>query len=218
MRSALVRKRLTVYLLLVFLVATPVLGFAAPNKIMAVPGTPVIFGDAAQGGVVWTLTGLVAGAGQYSARFDKDTIKTASGAMPYQWTWRCRFQAAAGVVAGDVVEWYVSTSADNTTSDGSLGATTAALATDKRKNLKLLGLTIVDQTSASVAMESSGDVQIFPRYFATAAWNATTQAFLASTSAHGCRFTPQNLEIQAHALPDYDRHPEPARVPQPVAA
>jgi hypothetical protein len=213
-----VRKHLTVYLLLVFLLATPVLSFAVPNKIMAVPGTPVLFGDAAQGGVVWTLTALAAGQGQYSARFDKDTIKTASGAMPYQWSWRCRFQAAAGVTAGDYVEWYVSTSADNTTSDGSLGATTAALLTDKRKNLKLLGLTIVDQTSASVAMESSGDVQIFPRYFAAAAWNATTQAFLGSTSAHGCKFTPQNLEIQAHALPDYDRHPKLAAVPVPVAA
>jgi hypothetical protein len=211
------KKRLLVWGLLVFLCVTPSLLYAVPNKIMAIPGAVVTFGDAAQGGIVWTLTGLPAGQGQYSARFDKDTIKTASGAMPYQWTWRCRFLAAAGVVAGDSVEWYLSTSADNTTSDGSLGATTAALATDKRKNLKLLGLTVVDQTSASVAMESSGDVQIFPRYFATAAWNATTQAFLGSTSAHGCKFTPQNLEIQAHAFPDMDRHPEPAAVPQPVA-
>jgi hypothetical protein len=213
-----VKKRLTVYLLLFFVLATPVLSFAVPNKIMAVPGTTVLFGDGAQGGVVWTLTGLAAGAGQYSARFDKDTIKTASGAMPYQWAWRCRFQAAAAVVVGDVVEWYLSTSADNTTSDGSLGATTAGLVTDKRKNLKLLGVTVVDQTSASVAMESSGDVQIFPRYFATAAWNATTQAFLGSTSAHGCKFTPMNLEIQAHALPDYDRHPPVPAVPMPLAA
>lgn len=211
------KNRLVVSLLLFFLCVTPSLLYAVPNKIMSVPGTQVLFGDAAQGGVVWTLTGLAAGAGQYSARFDKDTIKTASGAMPYQWSWRCRFQAAAGVTAGDMVEWYVSTSADNTTSDGSLGATTAALATDKRKNLRLLGVTVVDQTSGSVAMESSGDVQIFPRYFAPAAWNATTQAFLASTSAHGCKFTPQNLEIQTHALPDYDRHPEPAPVPRPVA-
>jgi hypothetical protein len=211
------KKRLIVWGVLFFLCTTPSLLYAVPNKIMAVPGTTVLFGDAAQGGVTWTLTGLGAGLGQYSARFDKDTIKTASGAMPYQWNWRCRFQSAAAVVVGDQVEWYVSTSQDNVTSDGSLGATTSGMNTDKRKNLKLLGVTIVDQTASGTAMESSGDVQIFPRYFATAAWNATTQAFLASTSAHGCKFTPMNLEIQTHVFPDMDRHPEPARVPVPVA-
>jgi hypothetical protein len=66
-------------------------------------------------------------------------------------------------------------------------------------------------------MESSVDLEIFPRYYSLAVWNATTQAFLASTTAHGCNMTPMNLEIQAHVLPDYDRHPEPAALPQPVA-
>jgi hypothetical protein len=212
------KKRPTVYVLLFFLLAMPAMSFAAPNKIMAVPGATILFGDAAQGGIAWTLTGLGAGAGQYSARFDKNTIATASGAMPYHFHWRCRFQAASTVVVGDMVEWYLSTSQDNTTADGSLGATTAALATDKRKNLKLLGLTVVDQTAGGQPMEASGDVHIFARYFALAAWNATTQAFLASTAAHGCKVTPMTLEIQAHAPLDYDRHPEPAAVPQPVAA
>jgi hypothetical protein len=200
-----VRKRFIVYLLLLFLCVTPSLLYAVPNKIMAVPGTPVVFGDAAQGGVVWTLTSLGSGLGQYSARFDKDTIKTGSGAMPFQWNWRCRFQAAAAVVVGDVVEWYVSTSQDNITADGSLGATTSGMNTNQRKNLRLLGVTVVDQTASGTAMESSGDTQIFSRYFSAAAWNSTTQAFLTSTSAHGCKFTPMTLEIQAHVPLDYDK-------------
>jgi hypothetical protein len=195
-------RRLTVFLLLVFLAATPPLSFAVPNKIMAVPGTPVVFGDT--GGILWNLTGIAAGTGQYSTRFDKNTIVSPSGAMPFKWTARCRFQAASTVVVGDTVEWYVSTS-DNTFSDGMLGAAAAALTTDKRKNLRLMMVTVVDQTAASVTMESSTELDIFPRYYSLAAWNATTQAFLTSTTAHGCSMTPMNLEIQAHDLPDYDR-------------
>src|SRR4030095_866536 len=195
--------------------ATPALSVAAPNKIMSVPGTPVVFGDT--GGTAWTLSALAAGAGRYSTRFDKNTIVTASGAMPYLWYWRCRFQAASTVVVGDVVEWYVSAS-DGTNSDGTLGTTDAALTTDKRKNLKLLGITVVDQTAASITMTASGLVQIEPRYFSLGAWNATTQAFLTSTTVHGCTMTPMTLDIQAHALPDYERHPEPAGVPLPWAA
>jgi len=181
---------------------------------MSVPGTPVVFGDT--GGILWNLTGIAAGTGQYSTRFDKNTIVTPSGAMPYLWYWRCRFQSASTPVVGDSVEWYISTS-DGTISDGRLGTTAAALTTDKRKNLKLLGTTVVDQTAASVTMSSSGLVQIEPRYYSLAAWNATTQSFLTSTTVHGCTMTPMNLEIQAHALPDYDRHPKPATVPVPVA-
>jgi hypothetical protein len=197
-------RRLTVCLLVSLLLLVPVLGFAAPNKIMTVPGTPVVFGDT--GGTAWTLSALAAGAGRYSTRFDKNTLVTASGAMPYLWYWRCRFQAASSVVVGDVTEWYLSTS-DGITSDGNLGTTDAALTTDKRKNLKLLGVTVVDQTAASVTMAASGLVQIEPRYFSLAAWNATTQSFLTSTTAHGCSMTPMNVEIQAHVLPDADRHP-----------
>ena len=208
------KQRLIVWGLLFFLCTTPSLLYAVPNKIMAVPGTPVIFGDT--GGILWNLTGMTANTGQYSTRFDKNTIVTPSGAMPYKWTARCRFQAAVGMTIGDAVEWYLSTS-DGTFADGTLGTTAASLVTDKRKNLRLMMTTIVDQTAASVTMESSIDLDIYPRYFSLGAWNATTQSFLASTTAHGCSMTPQNLEIQAHALPDYDRHPEPAALPVPVA-
>src|SRR4029434_2044435 len=96
---------------------------------------------------------------------------------------------------------------DGAFSDGMIGTTAGSLNTDKRKNLRLMMVTLVDQASASVTMESSIDLDIFPRYYSVAAWNGTTQAFLTSTTAHGCTLTPMNLEIQAHVLPDYDRHP-----------
>jgi hypothetical protein len=202
------KKHLIVWGLLFFLCTTPSLIYAVPNKIMAVPGAPVVFGDT--GGILWNLTGLGPGAGQYSTRFDKNTIVSPSGAMPYKWTARCRFQAAVGMTVNDQVEWYIATS-DGTFADGNLGTTAAALVTDKRKNLRLMMTTIVDQTAASVTMESSIDLEIFPRYYSLGAWNATTQSFLASTTAHGCSMTPMNLEIQAHVPLDYDkRAPLPA--------
>src|SRR4029453_8688970 len=142
------KKRLVVWGLLFFLCVTPSLLYAAPNKIMAIPGTPVVFGDT--GGVLWNLTGMGASTGQYSTRFDKNTIATASGAMPYKWNARCRFQASASVLPGVAAEWYLATWAqDGAFSDGMIGTTAGSLNTDKRKNLRLMMVTLVDQASAS---------------------------------------------------------------------
>jgi hypothetical protein len=179
-------------LLLLLSAALPSMSLAANNRIRVNPGTPLSFADAAQTptGGTFTLTGLATNTGQYSARYNKGT-----GPQPYLWAWRCHVQMAAAPTAGDVIEWYVSTS-DGTNADGQLGTTTAALSSDKRRNLRLMGLLVIDQGTASVTMTASGTVEIKEQYFSLAVWNATAVNFLTSTALHGCTMTPMNQEVE----------------------
>jgi hypothetical protein len=179
-------------LALLLCAAVPSIVLAANNRIRVNPSTSLTFADAAQTptGGTFTLSALAAGAGQYSARYDKGT-----GPQAYLWAWRCHVQMATAPTAGEVIEWYVSTS-DGTNADGQLGTTTAALTTDKRRNLRLMGLLVIDQTSASVTMTASGTVEIKERYFSLAVWNTTGVAFLASTGVHGCTMTPMLQEVE----------------------
>ena len=80
--------KVTIGFLILCLVFGASTGLTAPNKIWLIPGTPLKFADGAQSpNVTFTLTGMTAGNGQYSARYDKDALKSPSGAMPWQWRW-----------------------------------------------------------------------------------------------------------------------------------
>lgn len=184
-------RRFLAGLLLGMLLSLPCPSWAA-SKILVVPGTALTFADAAQTptGGTFTLTGLATGAGQYSARYDKGV-----GAKSSWWGWRCHAQLTGTNVVGDVIEWYVSTS-DGGNAQGQLGTTAAALTTDKRKNLTLIGVLVVDQTTTNTTMTASGYVEIKERYFSMAVWNATSLNFTSSTSVHGCTMTPLDLEVQ----------------------
>jgi hypothetical protein len=185
-----------VRLLLVSILLSPYCVDAA-NKILVAPGSPVTFGDAAQtptGGTL-TLTGLATGTGQYSTRYDKG-----AGSKSWWWGWRCHAQLNGTNVPGDIIEWYVSTSDNASTAnytDGQLLATpSASLSSNQRKNLKLMGLLIVDQTTTNTTMTASGYVEIKDRYFQVAVWNSASLNFTGSTSVHGCSMTPLDFEVQ----------------------
>jgi hypothetical protein len=182
--------------LALFLFAMPYSSYAA-NKILISPGTPITFADAAQTptGGTFTLTGVAAGTGWYSTRYDKG-----AGSKSWWWGWRCHAQLTGTNVPGEPIEWYVSTSdsaaAANFT-DGQLLATpSAALPTDKRKNLKLMGILYVDQFTSNATMTASGYVEIKERYFALAVWNGASLNFNANTGVHGCSMTPFDFEVQ----------------------
>jgi hypothetical protein len=184
---------LLIWLCLGMLLVLPPMAFAANNRIRTNPGTALNFWDAtATTGptAAFALTGIAAGAGQYSARYDKG-----AGPQAYLWAWRCHVQMATAPTAGDVIEWYVSTS-DGTNADGQFGTTTAALTSDKRRNLRLMGILVIDQGTASVTMTASGYVEIKERYFSLAVWNATAAAFLNNVNINGCTMTPMNLEVE----------------------
>jgi hypothetical protein len=186
-------RRFLAGLLLALLMSLPGLSGAANNRIRTNPGTPVTFWDATQTPaptVVFTLSGLAAGTGQYSARYNKGT-----GPQAFTWRWRCRVQMATAPAAGDVIEVYISTS-DGTNADGQLGTTTSTFSSDKRRNLTMVGVLVMDQTAASVTMTASNTVDIKEQFFSLALWNATSVNLLTNVNVHGCTMTPMNQEIE----------------------
>lgn len=165
-------------------------GWAASKQYVN-PETPLVFADSAQTPTaILTLSALANNAGQYSARLDRGAAARAAW-----YKWRCSLQAAATITVGTSAEVYVSTS-DGTNADGTLGTTTAALTTEKRRNLQFLGLVVADQTAASTTMTGSGLVYIPDQYFSVGVWNAFGQALLTSTAVHRCTFTPVPPEMQ----------------------
>jgi hypothetical protein len=180
-------------LVLLLSAVLPCVSLAANNRIRTNPGTPITFWDATATvtpTAAFALTALATNTGQYSARYNKGTGPQAS-----IWAWRCHVQMATAPTAGDVIEWYVSTS-DGTNADGQLGTTTAALSSDKRRNLRLMGLLVIDQGNASTTMTASGTVEIKEQYFSLAVWNATAVNLLTSVNLHGCTMTPMNQEVE----------------------
>lgn len=167
----------------------------AANKIFVPPGTGLTFQDSGATGGTLTLASLASGAGQYSARYDKNALVTASGAMPAEWIWHCHFVLSGTPTAGHVLEIYVSWS-DGTNAAGGLGTTTAALGTDRRRNLRLEGYVVVDQTTASPTITGWGRAYIPTRYFSVGVWNATSVGLSGTANVSGCTFYPAPQEIQ----------------------
>lgn len=176
--------------------------WAAQTEWLA-PGTPLLFADSAQSeDVTITLSALAAGAGRYSARYDKNALGlsvTVNGAsvtaMPSHWRWSCHVQLTGTNVVGAPIEVYIIRS-DGTDVDGNLGTSDAALASDKRRNLLFAGILTVDQTSSNTTMTGSGIVEIPTRYFSLGLWNGTTLPFKTDTAVHGCYLTPLYRVLQ----------------------
>ena len=168
--------------------------WAATSFQYTLPGTPITFADSAQSPTyTFTLSALGNGAGQYSARADKGT-----GAQPSLWQLSCHLQLTGTNVVAAALELYIAHwDSAGANSDGALGTTTASLATDKRRNLKLVGLLIVDQTSTNVTMSTNiANIYIPGRYFSLAIWNGTSLPLKTDTAVHGCAMTPMPNQMQ----------------------
>lgn len=162
----------------------------AANKIYTVPETALTFGDAAQTpSAQLTLTSLAAGAGRMSALFNRGA--TAHAAW---YKWRARISLNGSHTVGEAIEIYLGTS-DGTNPDGQL-STDSALASDKRRNLLLLGVLQVDQTTNNTTMTASGLVYVVDQHLAIGVWNGTAIPFEASTAKHRVTLTPWPQEIQ----------------------
>jgi hypothetical protein len=161
-----------------------------PNDIFRELGTPITFRDSA-GDAVITLLNLAAGAGRISARYDQG-----AGSKPRIWEWRAVIQWETAPAVGEVAEIYLAES-DGTYMDGTLGTADAALGSDKRKNLKLLGVVIADSVSTATDNIASGLCIVNQRYFSIGVWNASVADNLENT-ANACRviMTPAYDEVQ----------------------
>lgn len=200
-------KKFSTYALVILMAFFPALVASAPNKVWLLPGTALKFADSAQSGVTATLTmtALAAGSGQCSVRYDKDALKSASGAMPHLWRWGGTIQLNGTNVPNDVIEVSIAMS-DGTIEQGNLGTTgsSVAMTTAKKVNMTFAGVLIVDQVTTSISMMGAGTIEIPTRYFRLCVYNATGIPFVTSTSVHTFYMTPYSLEIQAHAPVDFD--------------
>jgi len=164
--------------------------YAATSKQYVSRGTPVTWCDNGCTHAM-TLQNLATLTGRSGDRHDMG-----AGSTPAQWMWACSFTLTGTNVVGAPLEVYVAWS-DGTYTDGALGTTNAALASaDKRRDLKLVGTTVVDQTATNTTMTGSGMAWIPTRYFSPAVWNATTLPTQNVANTSSCAFTPVPPEQQ----------------------
>ncbi len=162
------------------------------NKVYKVDETAVVWNDST-GATTLTLNNLAAGAGRQGDQYDLGAVATAR-AYRFQWQFRCRF--ATTPVVGEVVEIYLKLS-DGTRIDNDDGTTDAAVsAGDKRRNLTLLGVVVVDEAATGVDMVARGVVEIFSRYVQPVIWNATADNLVATNDLNDFVLTPIPDEIQ----------------------
>lgn len=166
----------------------------ATQKIYAAVGTPVTFKDSG-GTVVMTLQNLAHAAGRISAQWDRG-----AGALPMRYRIRCVFplQATHTAVLGEVIEVYIATS-DGTDVDGTVGVADAALTTEKRRNLTLIGSVLVDVVTGDAKLTGTFTVELFERYVSIGVWNATTDHLQDDANACYITATPYSDDIQAAA-------------------
>jgi hypothetical protein len=183
-----------VYGFLLLALLSPAPGWAVQQQYVK-PGTGILFADTG-GTVTWTLSNRTNGVGRISARYDKNALASASGAMPALWDIRCWISLTGTNVIGTNVEYYLATS-NGTRVDGEVGTADAALGSDQRRALTFLGLLPVYQTTSNITMTVSfHSVWIPTRYFSLGMWNATGIPTETSTTKHGCEATPMTPEIQ----------------------
>lgn len=185
-------RRWTLLLLFFLLVGVTLSWAAVASKQYTTPETALKFADSAQSptGGQLTLSALASGTGRISARYGP-TNTAHSG----YYSWRCTMTLTGTNVVDAVIELYIATS-DGTNPDGQIGSSDAALTTSKRKNLKPIGVLVVDQTTTNTAMTGSGVFFVPDLYFSLGVWNATTLPLQTSTSAHTCLITPIPFEMQ----------------------
>lgn len=161
------------------------------SKIYQAPGDVIVW--AASGGdAAITLASLAANSGRQGALHDFGVA-----ARPYRFAWRAWVRLASAPTVGAVVELYWNTS-DGTHADNSDGAGDAAVsAEDKLRNLRFLGVIVMDQAAANVEFVASGVFEHHHRYGAPVFWNRNASAALTANAAdHGFSLLPVPDEVQ----------------------
>ncbi len=160
------------------------------NLIYTASQTAITFKESG-GDAVITLINLGFGAGRISAQYDRG-----AGSKPMRYSWKAKLQFETAAAVGELVEIYLSQS-DGTVEDGTVGTADAALTTDKRRNLDLIGVVVADTTSTATNIVASGICYIWQRYFSVGVWNASAGDNLENTAnANYITFTAIPDEVQ----------------------
>lgn len=160
------------------------------NKVYRAAETSLTFKDSG-GSAVITLQNLAYGAGRISARYDRG-----AGSLAAKYQWRGVFQFETAPVVGELIEIYIAES-NGTDVDGNIGTADAALTSDKKRNLTLVGCVQVDTTATATNIVGSGICWIYDRYFSVGVWNGSAGDNLKNTANTSViTLTPYPDEIQ----------------------
>ena len=163
----------------------------ATSKLYYLPETKHEF-LAAAGDVVFTQTSQGAGVGKQSAQLDLGT-----GVQPAFFRWRAWMKFATAPVVGETIDYYLKTS-DGTHLDNDDGTGDIAVsAEDKLLNLRYIGSITVDEASLTPEFSGSGVISIYDRYANIVCWNASADAFSATSTDHG--FSLEEITPQGQA-------------------
>lgn len=160
------------------------------NKVYRAVESAITFKDSG-GSATITLQNLGFGAGRISARYDRG-----ANSLPARYRWRAVMQFETAPAIGELVEIYLGQS-DGTYMDGTLGTADAALTSDKRRNLDLIGTVVVDTTSTATDIIQGGICYIWDRYISVGVWNGSGGDNLENTAnASFIELVPMPDEIQ----------------------
>jgi hypothetical protein len=141
------------------------------------------------GDAVFTFTSVANGAGRVSGSIDMGTPRAGRYRVQVQ------YKGAATPTAGASLEVYLARSDDNTTRDGNLGASDAAVSdVDIRAQCLFCGVLSMDNvTTQQVA---SFEIETGARYLSVLWWNATGAAASATATDHIVTITPIITQVQ----------------------
>jgi len=180
-------------LLMLVSVFHPALGMAATSYQYVNPGTAITIADSS-GTVAMTFSNRTAASGQVSAAID-----LGAAPRPATYEMKCYISLSGTHTIGATLEYYFSTSSDNTNYDGVVTLNAALASSDKRRNLALVGILAVDQTTNLTTMIASfRNIYLPQRYAALVFWNATAIPTETSTTKHKCILTPTPWQMQAN--------------------
>ncbi len=166
-----------------------------PNAVYTQSDQTIIKWADSGGTETMTLASLAASAGRNGAMHD---FGDASRPRWYAWVFFCRFNTTP--VVGETVEIYWREGTEDTgltlpsNDDGTTD--TALSAADKRKNLKLIGVLVVDEAATGVTMAVHGDLFVNTVHGGPVIYNATADALSATAADNGFWMRPIPDEIQ----------------------
>ena len=139
---------------------------------------------------------LAAAAGVQSAQYDFGVEATAGW-----YEWRAFVQFATTPVLGEKVDIYLKSAGSSASAtahpqndDGT--SASAVSAADKLRNLQLIGVLVVDETTADIEMVASGYVFIAARAIQVVFQNSTADALTNDVNENGFMLTPVPMEVQ----------------------
>ena len=160
----------------------------ATGDILVYNGTAKV-AKSSGGDATFTFTSVANGAGRVSGSLDMGTPRAGRYRVQVQ------YKGAATPTAGAALEVYLARSDDNTTRDGNLGASDAAVAdADIRAQCLFCGNMPMDNvTTQQVA---SFEVETGARYLSALLWNSTGSAASSTAADHVVTITPIITQVQ----------------------